>query len=320
MTFKVDALTWDKLPVDLPVENRKKKLIKIDESRFVLTSGEHACMYDLKEGSRVDYPPSERWLNRVAIVGSRDRRDFTLIALSTRRYSLFQSSTQTWRELESISILPPEANPFDALTMPNGDLRVTWFTEDPQYRDYWSKVYYYRHEEDKWTTRESNSIYSSDAKDTPVITSDGKLVYVGASPWAYSSGRVYKFNFLINDKTILNAGFHRDDKAGVSEFRVSLFDVDSRNYNELYTHPCGYGTKMIRLGEDWFAFLKGDYTPWSGDRGLESLALFNIHGQSMDENPPLPEILNEPCILQLNNHRVVISGDRHLWVLSYQPE
>ena len=320
MKFKFDALTWDKIPVDLPVTDRSKKLLKIDESRFVLTSGKHACMYDLKEGSRVDYPPSECWLKKIAIIGSRDRFDFNLISLDTCQYSLFQSSTQSWREFESIRVLPPEAYPFDALTMPNGDLRVTWFTEDPQYRDYWSRIYYYRYRENKWTTRESNSIYSSDAKDTPVLTSNGELIYVGSSPRVYSSDRVYKFNFTINDKTILNAEFYSDHNVGMSEFRVSLFDVDSREYNEFYTYPCKYGTKMIQLGEDWFAFLKGDPTQWAGDRGLESLALFNIQGQSMDENPPLPEIINEPCILQLDNQRVIISGDRHLWLLSYQPE
>ena len=320
MKFKADALTWDKIPVDFPVKDPSKKLLKIDESRFVLTSGTHACMYDLKEGSRVNYPPSEFWLKRIAIVGSRDQLDFNLISLGTCQYSLFQSSTQSWRNFKSISGLPPEAHPFDALTMPNGDLRVTWFTEDPQYRDYWSRVYYYRYRKNEWTTRESNSIYSSDVKDTPVLTSDGELIHVGSSPWVYSSDRVYKFNFLINDKTILNAEFDSDHNAGVSEFRVSLFDVDSRKHNELCTYPCKYRTKMIQLGEDWFAFLKGDPTQWAGDRGLESLALFNIQGQSMDENPPLPEIINEPCILQLDNHRVIISGDRHLWLLSYQPE
>jgi hypothetical protein len=163
------------------------------------------------------------------------------MAMEICSYALFDSVQGTWSTFETIDNVPPEGRPGSVVSKRDGNLSVTWWTSDPQYRDYWSKMYTYDYKKDVWVTYESY-IYSNDPKGVAFQINYEQIMYLQADILSTGLGQFKKlpkcpqnghwsYNFLVDDHTLMTAKkYWYTDPSGNKAIGIRAFSFDLEKY------------------------------------------------------------------------------------------
>lgn len=263
-------MSWTKL--SLPFESKEKvKTLTIDQERVLVTQDTQACVIHITTGEIINFEASKCWTSCLAVIGKPTPKKFSLMAMEICSYALFDSVQGTWSTFETIDNVPPEGRPGSVVSKRDGNLSVTWWTSDPQYRDYWSKMYTYDYKKDAWVTYESY-IYSNDPKGVAFQINDEQIMYLQADILSTGLGQFKKlpecpqnghwsYNFLVDDHTLMTAKkYWYTDPSGNKAIGIQAFSFDLEKYEYtkiFHKKQCAKETIVIQISAGVFACFGG---------------------------------------------------------------
>ena len=289
-------ISWTTL--SLPFKSKKNaKVLTIDQERVLITQDTHACVINITTGEVISYTASECWKSCLAVIGKPSSTGFRLIALEICSYALFDSVQGSWSTFETISNVPPEGRPGGVVSKKDGNLSVTWWTSDPQYRDYWSKMYTYDYQKDAWITYESY-IYSNDPTGAAFQINDEQIMYLDSDQLSIGLGQFkslpdcpqrgsWSYSFLVDDHTIMIAKKywytdHSGDKA--IAIRAFRFNLEKYEYTQIFhKRHCSRETIVIQISANVFACFGGKTI----------VAFYRKHGDLVLVNGALLELVDD---------------------------
>jgi hypothetical protein len=263
-------ISWTKLPLSFKSKENAKTLT-IDQERVLVTQDTQACVIHITTGEIINYKASECWTSCLAVIGKPTSTEFSLMAMETCSYALFDSVQGTWSTFKTIDNVPPEGRPGGVVSKRDGNLSVTWWTSDPQYRDYWSKMYIYDYKEKAWITYESY-IYSNDPTGVAFQINDEQIMYLESDMLSTGLGQFKQlpkcpqnghwwYSFLVDDHTLMIAKkYWYTDPSGNKAIgiRAFSFDLEKYEYTEIFHKShCTKGTIVIQISPEVFACFGG---------------------------------------------------------------